>query len=179
MLGARVVTDLKVGAGFPTDHPLHVGAPGIYPVPEALEAIRAADVILSLDWVDLGGTLKSAFGSTVPPATIIHASLDHILHNGWHGPPGAATGRSPVRGRPHVFARELVAASARPWRSAWTKWKPNDRPARLRGGIVQRRAVGRSPATELKAAVGGVTYRSLICRSADSASWPFHHPPIF
>ncbi len=28
-LGARVVTDLKVGAAFPTDHPLHAGAPGI------------------------------------------------------------------------------------------------------------------------------------------------------
>ena len=27
-LGARVVTDLKVGAAFPTDHPLHAGAPG-------------------------------------------------------------------------------------------------------------------------------------------------------
>ena len=27
-LGARVVTDLKIGAAFPTDHPLHVGAPG-------------------------------------------------------------------------------------------------------------------------------------------------------
>ena len=28
-LGARVVTDLKVGAAFPTDHPLHAGAPGV------------------------------------------------------------------------------------------------------------------------------------------------------
>ncbi|MFX7949429.1 hypothetical protein ABTK52_18695, partial [Acinetobacter baumannii] len=26
-LGLRVITDLKVGAGFPTDHFLHVGAP--------------------------------------------------------------------------------------------------------------------------------------------------------
>src|SRR5687767_11543475 len=33
-LGARVVTDLKVGAAFPTDHPLHVASPGIYAVPE-------------------------------------------------------------------------------------------------------------------------------------------------
>src|SRR5262249_54664070 len=28
-LGARVITDLKVGAAFPTDHYLHAGAPGI------------------------------------------------------------------------------------------------------------------------------------------------------
>ncbi len=33
-LGARVVTDLKVGAAFPTDHFLHAGAPGVYAVPE-------------------------------------------------------------------------------------------------------------------------------------------------
>ncbi len=80
-LGARVVTDLKVGAAFPTDHPLHAGAPAtIAPVPEAAEAIRAADAILSLDWVDLAGTLKQAGHVT---ANIIQVSIDHHLHNGW------------------------------------------------------------------------------------------------
>ncbi|MGL1138608.1 hypothetical protein ACSIJM_24230, partial [Vibrio parahaemolyticus] len=34
-LGLRVITDLKVGAGFPTDHFLHVGAPGIFAGPAA------------------------------------------------------------------------------------------------------------------------------------------------
>ncbi|MFZ0458127.1 MAG: thiamine pyrophosphate-binding protein [Rhodoplanes sp.] len=81
--GARVLTDLKIGAAFPTDHPLHAGAPAIFLAPEAAESLRAADVILSLDWVDLGGTLKAAFGNAAPDATIIHASLDHTLHNGW------------------------------------------------------------------------------------------------
>src|SRR4029078_13493065 len=53
-LNARVLTDLSVGAPFPTDHPLHAGVPGmIGPVPEAGDLLRAADVILSLDWVDL------------------------------------------------------------------------------------------------------------------------------
>ena len=33
-LGARVLTDLKIGAAFPTDHPLHAGAPGVFPGPE-------------------------------------------------------------------------------------------------------------------------------------------------
>ena len=47
-IGARVITDRKSGATFPTDHPLHVG--GTAPIAEA-------DVILSLDWVDLAGTL--------------------------------------------------------------------------------------------------------------------------
>jgi len=82
-LGARVVTDLKVGAGFPTNHPLHAGAPGIYPVPEARDAIGAADVILSLDWVDLAGTLRAAFANGEPSATIVQVSQDYAVHGGW------------------------------------------------------------------------------------------------
>jgi len=82
-IGARVITDLKLGAVFPTDHPLHAGAPGIWLDADASAALRAADVILSLDWVDLGGTLKAAFGTLQPSAKIIHASLDHQLHGGW------------------------------------------------------------------------------------------------
>ena len=83
MLGARVATDLKVGAAFPTNHPLHLGAPGIYAVPEARDAIAAADVIVSLDWVDLAGTLQAAFGKVDPAAMIVQISQDHTLHNGW------------------------------------------------------------------------------------------------
>ena len=81
-LGARVVTDLKIGAAFPTDHPLHAGAPGgIVLAPEAAEAIRTADVILSLDWVDLAGTLKQP-AATSPPRSC-RCRVDHRLHNGW------------------------------------------------------------------------------------------------
>jgi thiamine pyrophosphate-dependent acetolactate synthase large subunit-like protein len=82
-LGARVVTDLKLGAIFPTDHPLHEGAPATWLDADAGAALRRADVILSLDWVDLGGTIKAIFGSADPPAKIIHASLDHRVHGGW------------------------------------------------------------------------------------------------
>jgi thiamine pyrophosphate-dependent acetolactate synthase large subunit-like protein len=81
-LGASVVTDLKVGAVFPTDHRLHVGAPGLLLRPEAAAAIAEADVILSLDWVDLAGTLKSA-SDVESAARIIQVSLDHVLHGGW------------------------------------------------------------------------------------------------
>jgi thiamine pyrophosphate-dependent acetolactate synthase large subunit-like protein len=79
-LNARVNTDLKVGAAFPTDHPLHVGAPGmLLPDADALASLAQADVILSLDWVDLAGTLKAA----KVDAFVISATLDHHLHNGW------------------------------------------------------------------------------------------------
>jgi thiamine pyrophosphate-dependent acetolactate synthase large subunit-like protein len=82
-LGAKVVTDLKVPAAFPTDHVLHVGPPAIFVAPEVAAAIKRADVILSLDWLDLAGTLKSALGASVSDVQVIQVSLDHHLHNGW------------------------------------------------------------------------------------------------
>ncbi len=81
-LRARVITDLKVGAAFPTDHPLHAGAPGIFMGSEAAQAIADADVILSLDWVDLAGSLKTACKGE-PAAKVIQVSLDHLSHGGW------------------------------------------------------------------------------------------------
>src|ERR1700731_3986351 len=81
-LNANVLTDLKVGAAFPTDHPLHIDVAGILLRPESAKAIADADVILSLDWVDLAGTLKGACGGE-SSAKVIQVSLDHLLHGGW------------------------------------------------------------------------------------------------
>src|SRR5207237_563662 len=61
-LGVKVMTDLKTGASFPTKHPLHVGPPGTYLSEAAAAAVREADVILALDWIDLAGTLKQVYG---------------------------------------------------------------------------------------------------------------------
>jgi thiamine pyrophosphate-dependent acetolactate synthase large subunit-like protein len=80
-LGARVATTLHVGAAFPSNHPLHLGVPSSYHSNDLIAAMREADVILSLDWVDLGGTLK-ALGAA-PSATVIQVSMDHQVHNGW------------------------------------------------------------------------------------------------
>jgi thiamine pyrophosphate-dependent acetolactate synthase large subunit-like protein len=80
-LGARVGTNTKVGAAFPTDHPLHVSPPAAFVNDEIVAAIKEADVIMSLDWVDLAGTFKSAGGW--PAAKVIQVSLDQNLHNGW------------------------------------------------------------------------------------------------
>ncbi len=82
-LGAAVVTDLKVGAAFPTAHPLHSGTPGLFVAPDNLDLLRRADVVLSLDWVDLGGTLRQAWDRADPTAAVISASADHTLFNGW------------------------------------------------------------------------------------------------
>jgi thiamine pyrophosphate-dependent acetolactate synthase large subunit-like protein len=80
-IGAKVGTNLKVGAAFPTDHPLHVSPPAAFVNDELIAAIKAADVIMSLDWVDLAGTFKSAGGW--PNAKVIQVSLDQTIHNGW------------------------------------------------------------------------------------------------
>jgi len=79
-LNARVVTDLKIGASFPTDHPLYAGSPRAI-TPESVEGLKNVDVVLSLDWVDLGGALRY-FGPS-PSVKIIQISLDHRIHNGW------------------------------------------------------------------------------------------------
>jgi thiamine pyrophosphate-dependent acetolactate synthase large subunit-like protein len=82
-LGARVMTDLKTGASFPTRHPLHLGPPGTYLSEPAAAAVREADVILALDWIDLAGTLKQVFGERPISAKIVSASCDVHVHRGF------------------------------------------------------------------------------------------------
>jgi len=80
-LGARVLTDIKTGAAFPTDHPLHIGAPGFFLSPQGADALAQADLVLCLDWVDPAGTLGQA--KLPEDARIIQITLDHQLVNGW------------------------------------------------------------------------------------------------
>ena len=79
-LQARVFTDIKTPAAFPTDHPLHAAPPTTFPDGRLL---KDADVILSLDWVDTAGTLKAAWGDSPVNAKVIRVSLDAHLHRGW------------------------------------------------------------------------------------------------
>ncbi|MDH3236550.1 MAG: thiamine pyrophosphate-binding protein [Alphaproteobacteria bacterium] len=83
LLGAGVISDIKTAATFPTDHPLHVGAPSLWPHEERNAALREADAVLSLDWVDLDGTFKSAGLGKDVPAKVICCSVDIHAHNGW------------------------------------------------------------------------------------------------
>lgn len=79
-LQATVFTHLKLAAPFPTDHPLLAEPPHVFTTPRLCAALRAADVVLALDWLDLGGTLRSA--GTVS-AHVVSVSLDSQLHSGW------------------------------------------------------------------------------------------------
>ena len=77
-----MLTDLKTGASFPTDHPLNAAPAGTFLHSAAAAAIKAADLVLSLDWIDLAGTFKQAFGDAPVACRVVHASLDQHLHNG-------------------------------------------------------------------------------------------------
>src|SRR3989442_2210139 len=82
-LQASVLTDLKAGASFPTDHPLHAAPPATFLHENARNALREADVVLSLDWIDTAGSLKLAWGDAPVGAKVILVSPDAHAHRGW------------------------------------------------------------------------------------------------
>jgi benzoylformate decarboxylase len=86
-IGAAVMTSSNDGASFPTTHPLHLAAPCLRPSKAATALIEKADLILSLDWLDLAGVFRLALGTaqTQEPAdkTIVHCSVDNYRTNGW------------------------------------------------------------------------------------------------
>jgi thiamine pyrophosphate-dependent acetolactate synthase large subunit-like protein len=83
-LNMRVLSQIKVGASFPTDHPLHAAPPANRLPAEVRALVENADVILSLDWLDLGGTLKQALGDKPVAAKVIQVSCDVHAHRGWN-----------------------------------------------------------------------------------------------
>jgi thiamine pyrophosphate-dependent acetolactate synthase large subunit-like protein len=172
-INARVATDLKVAAAFPTHHPLHLGSPGtIGMTSQAVDAIREADAILSLDWVDVAGTLKSVFGTAVPSARIVQVSIDHHLHNGWSMD---YQGLPPVDVfidcEPDVVVPALLAALG-PHRAQTTTEQKKEFPKLSNDKLTVdhladalRNAVGERPTS--------LTHVSL---SWNGASWVFNHP---
>ena len=60
---------------------LLTAAPALASEPVATE--DEADVVLSLDWVDLAGGLKQAYGIEPVGAKVVQVSVDAHLHRGW------------------------------------------------------------------------------------------------
>ncbi len=137
--------------------------------PEAADAIRSADVILSLDWLDVAGTFKAVGNVT---AKVIQVSVDHRLHNGWSMD---YQGLPPVDVfidcEPDVAVPALLAtlASTSPRISA-TRAKEFPAPAGDKLtvdhlAVALRKAVGERPTS--------LTHVSL---SWNGANWAFNHP---
>jgi thiamine pyrophosphate-dependent acetolactate synthase large subunit-like protein len=174
LINAKVITDLKIGAGFPTDHPQHAGAPASNAlVPEAIEALKAADLILALDCVDLNGILRGGFGFDVPKTKIISVSADFHVHRGWSmdyealPPVDLLLPSTPDETVPQLLAALGGAKPRKPVAVAKAeKYQPSEGPLRVEDlcrGL--RHAVGEK----------AVTFTHLPL-SWDGKIWPFRHP---
>lgn len=175
-LGARVFTHLKLPASFPTAHPLHAAPSSTFTSPALREALESADVILALDWLDLGGTLAAP--AEVPGETI-SVSLDHQLHGGWGKESFAPT---PVDRRIGADVDATVTALLRELpqarRSAWSagagaSLAPEARPADRELDVVDiagalRHAVGTEPVSLVR-----------IPNSWSGDLWDVDHPLDF
>ena len=84
-LGARVITDLRTGASFPTDHPLHGDPPDLFLTAGNRDILAVADTVLSLDWPDIADVMRQQMSEDRSPAKLVHVSLDSQIHNGWSG----------------------------------------------------------------------------------------------
>jgi thiamine pyrophosphate-dependent acetolactate synthase large subunit-like protein len=170
-IGARVVTDRKSGATFPTDHPLHVGGTG---------PIAEADVILSLDWVDLAGTLHTAHAGKPVTAKIIQVSVDQYVHNGWsmdyQGLPPIDTY---LLAEPEAAVPALLAAVKALRPNPPPLPEPGRRPGPPPLSALDETSIIQVPhiATALHAALGDAptTMIRLPLSWADGL-WEFHHP---
>jgi len=80
--GARVLTDIKTAAAFPTKHPLHAGSPSYFLSAEASKVIVEADLLVFFDWVDPAGTMKQA-GVDAASSKVVNVTLEPLLQNGW------------------------------------------------------------------------------------------------
>ncbi|HUF43273.1 MAG TPA: thiamine pyrophosphate-binding protein [Verrucomicrobiae bacterium] len=112
-VGAAVLTSSNDAASFPTTHPLHLAAPCLRPSKAATALIEKADLILSMDWLDLAGVLRLALGKaqTQEPAdkTIIHCSMDSYRTNGWSMDHQAlAAADIPIYAEPDQFIAQML-----------------------------------------------------------------------
>jgi thiamine pyrophosphate-dependent acetolactate synthase large subunit-like protein len=126
--GSAVVTSLRERAVFPTSHKQHISPPSGWMTAKAKAAIQEADLIVSLDWVDLNGYLQQLDRNTHRlPAKIIHVSLDTILHNGWsmdHFGPVPADRR--IMADADGFIEQLLPALRSRLSKAKTPWFKNE-----------------------------------------------------
>lgn len=173
-LGACVMTDLKTGAMFPTDHPAHVVEPFNQMGAQAREILGKADLILSLDWVDLGGALRQANTVGKVTAKIVHASLDHNLHNGANMdfqelPPVDV----PIAAASEEVVAELLDKLPSGKRDPWQVRVTRKKPAVDGKGITLAQI-----AMSLRKAVGDPEKVSLagLARGWPVDFWPFRHP---
>jgi thiamine pyrophosphate-dependent acetolactate synthase large subunit-like protein len=178
-IGARVMTDRKTGAVFPTGHPLHATGPAT----AGDELVATADVILSLDWIDLAGTLKAACRGRLPAGKVIQISPDQYVHNGWsmdyQGLPPADLY---LLAEPDAAVPPLCAAIRELRPAPPSLPEPRPRPALPALSALDGVAIIEVPhlATALKAALGDAAATLIrLPLSWGDHLWEFRHPLDF
>ena len=135
-IGAAVLTSSNDPSAFPTTHSLHFAAPCLRPSKAATALIEKADLVLSLDWLDLAGVFRLSLGTaqTQVPAdkTVIHCSVDSIRTNGWSMDHQAlAAVDIPIFAEPDQFVAQMLdemevkktpAVKSRPEMKSLTHW---------------------------------------------------------
>jgi benzoylformate decarboxylase len=180
-LGAAVLTDMKPGAAFPTEHPLHPVEPRFRPSPASAEITKQADVILSLDWMDLKGHFIQTLGKDAPvQAKVIHCTVDDYLHNGWSmdyfGLPPADL---KIMATADQLVRPLLAAVRR-LRGAQGKAEPKF-PVRQPRDLGKPRAEGMMGLRDLALVVRDFCDKREVTMAGFALGWPsdtvsFRHP---
>jgi len=184
MLGADVLTDLKVGASFPTKHPLHAAPPVELLSGKGTDLIRNADVILSLDWLDLAGTLTKSWDNEPVTASVIHCSVDLHSHRGWSmdyfGLPPVDL---PVLAEPDCFVSQLLEAARKQDLSAPAKVRLANAPERQDPPVqaAQARSSGAITLLDLGVCLSRTLGRRDVCYAQLPIGWPgevlnFNHP---
>jgi benzoylformate decarboxylase len=112
-IGAAVLTSSNDPAAFPTTHALHFAAPCLRPSKAATALLEKADLVISLDWLDLAGIFRMSLGAaqTQTPAdkTIVHCSVDSVRTNGWSMDHQAlAAVDIPVFAEPDEFVAQML-----------------------------------------------------------------------
>jgi thiamine pyrophosphate-dependent acetolactate synthase large subunit-like protein len=187
-LGARVITDLKAGAAFPTEHPAHVRGPGFFLSPSARAVLAEADVVLALDWIDLAGTLAQA--PPHGPRAVVNATLDHQLLNGWSKDGGARAEVDVLlpttAGRATEQLLEELTSDANATRSTPQGWR--EEPTSADGALVTPDPADDSapPAAGLQLADLAAELRAVLTNVPTSLArlplgwdgdwWSFDHP---
>jgi thiamine pyrophosphate-dependent acetolactate synthase large subunit-like protein len=177
-LGAVVMSDLKAGSMFPTDHPAHPVEPFNVLGKPARQIVAEADVILSLDWIDLHGAIMQANKVGKVTAKVIHATLDNHLANGMNmDHQGLAPVDVPMACEGDIATTELLAALGAG--SKKDPWKPRQtpKPKDTGGDVITLNMV----AATLKAAfndINEVGFASL-CKGWPVDIWPHQNPHAY
>ncbi len=82
LLGCQVFTYNDDSAAFPIPHPRHVGRFGLRVPDRHKQVLREADLIIELNWVDFGSTLRQVWPDGESPPSIVSCSNDHLAHRG-------------------------------------------------------------------------------------------------